>query len=137
MRALIAGATGFVGRRLAPALRSDGLEVRCLVRDRSSAPAQLLASEGFELVEFDLAGEGDLGPAMDDVDVAYFLVHLMGRVADYSPLERRAAARFATPRGPTASRSSPISAASVTTTARSISAAGAMWRWRCARAGLR
>jgi uncharacterized protein YbjT (DUF2867 family) len=94
MRALIAGATGFVGRRLGPALRSDGLEVRCLVRDSGSAPARRLAAEGFEVVEADLTQEADLRPAMEDVDVAYFLVHLIGRVADYSPLERRVAARF-------------------------------------------
>jgi uncharacterized protein YbjT (DUF2867 family) len=94
MRALIAGATGFVGRRLAPALRRDGLDVRCLVRDAGSATAKSLAAEGCELHEADLTHAGDLRPAMEGVDIAYFLVHLMGRVADYSPLERRVAARF-------------------------------------------
>lgn len=94
MRALIAGATGFVGRRLAPALRRDGLDVRCLVRDAGSSAARRLAAEGCELYEVDLTLEDDLRPLMEDVDVAYFLVHLMGRVVDYSPLERRVAARF-------------------------------------------
>ncbi len=46
MRALIAGATGFVGRALAPELLEDGLEVRCLVRSRESEAAQELAEAG-------------------------------------------------------------------------------------------
>ncbi|MDX6659234.1 MAG: dependent epimerase/dehydratase family [Solirubrobacteraceae bacterium] len=33
-RALVAGATGFIGGRLAAALDTAGWEVRCLVRDR-------------------------------------------------------------------------------------------------------
>jgi uncharacterized protein YbjT (DUF2867 family) len=94
MRALIAGATGFVGRRLAPALTDDGLDVVCLVRDSGSEAARRLSADGCELIEADLTREEDLGPALEGVDIAYFLVHLMGRVADYSPPERRAAARF-------------------------------------------
>ena len=55
MRALIAGATGFVGRRLAPALLADGYEVRCLARDPSSEAARELAEVGCEVVRADLA----------------------------------------------------------------------------------
>jgi len=96
MRALIAGATGFVGRRLAPALVGDGLDVRCMVRDASSDAAAELLKAGCEIVEADLSHEGDLAEALDDVDVAYFLVHMMGREADYAAAERRAAESFAT-----------------------------------------
>jgi uncharacterized protein YbjT (DUF2867 family) len=95
MLALIAGATGFVGSRLAPALLDDGLDVRCLVRDTGSDPAGGLEALGCELVRADLAGMDEIGDAFAGVDVAYFLVHMMGRRADYAGAERRAAARFA------------------------------------------
>jgi uncharacterized protein YbjT (DUF2867 family) len=36
-RALVTGATGFIGNRLAGALAERGWEVRCLVRDRGRA----------------------------------------------------------------------------------------------------
>ena len=95
MRALIAGATGFVGRRLAPALAGDGLDVRCLVRDADSDAARELRGAGCEIVEADLSREGDLATALEGVDVAYFLVHMMGRESDYASAERLAAERFA------------------------------------------
>src|SRR4051812_49766355 len=95
MRALIAGATGFVGRRLTPALLEDGLEVRCLVRDGRSAAARELAAR-CELVEADLTDATPLADAFAGVDLAYFLVHLMGQVDDYPKAEIRAATRFAT-----------------------------------------
>jgi len=95
MRALIAGATGFVGRRLAPALAGDGLDVRCLVRAEAAEAVADLRRAGCEIVEADLSRSGDLAAAMEDVDVAYFLVHMMGREADYAAAERRAAERFA------------------------------------------
>ena len=95
MRALIAGATGFVGRRLAPALLADGLEVRCLVRSRGGPVAQDLSRAGCEVSEVDLARRAGLAAAMRGVDVAYFLVHMMGRESDYAPAEEAAAVRFA------------------------------------------
>jgi uncharacterized protein YbjT (DUF2867 family) len=94
MRALIAGATGFVGRALAPELLEDGIEVRCLVRSRESAAAAELADEGCELIEGDLTSARGLEDALRGVDVAYFLVHMMGRVEDWADAERSAARRF-------------------------------------------
>jgi uncharacterized protein YbjT (DUF2867 family) len=93
MRALIAGATGFVGRRLGPALVEDGLEVRCMVRDADSAVARELAAAGCELLEVDL-GSAPPEAAFEGVDVAYFLVHMMGRVPGYANREREAATVF-------------------------------------------
>lgn len=94
MRALIAGATGFVGRSLAPELLEDGIEVRCLVRSRESEAALELERQGCELVEGDVSVDGGFGDALLGVDVAYFLVHMMGRVDDWAEQERLAARRF-------------------------------------------
>ena len=92
MRALVTGATGFVGERLAERLLDDGAEVRCLVRDRSRARG--LEERGAELWEGDVLERGSLAGIGRDVDVAYYLIHSMGRGTrgDFVERERRAAA---------------------------------------------
>ena len=89
------GATGFVGGRLAEALAARGADVRCLVRD--AGRAQHLADAGFELHEGDVLRPETLAGAGEYVDVAYYLVHSMGRGADddFEDRERRAARAFA------------------------------------------
>jgi uncharacterized protein YbjT (DUF2867 family) len=95
MRALVTGATGFVGERLAERLLDDGVDVRCLVRDRSRARG--LEERGAELWEGDVLERGSLAGIGRDVDVAYYLIHSMGRGAgpDFVARERRAARGFA------------------------------------------
>ncbi len=94
MRALIAGATGFVGGRLAKRLAGE-LDVRCLVRDRERA--RHLEAEGCELMVGDVLERASLAGIGADVDVAYYLVHSMGRGSggDFAARERRAALNFA------------------------------------------
>ncbi len=90
---LVAGATGVVGRRLVRSLLEDGVHVRGLVRDQDRARRVL--GPGIELVEADLDSSPDLSTAMEGVDVAYFLVHMLGSGSDYAAREEAAAARFA------------------------------------------
>jgi uncharacterized protein YbjT (DUF2867 family) len=94
---LIAGATGFIGRRLALALRSEGVAVRCLVRSPDSGAARALAEAGCELHEGDLLRPETLRGACEGVDVAYYLVHSMGRGGDgkFASRDREAATAFA------------------------------------------
>jgi uncharacterized protein YbjT (DUF2867 family) len=94
-RALVTGATGFIGGRLSSALATAGWDVRCLVRDRSRAAP--LEQRGFELHEGDVLCPETLRGAGRGIDVAYYLVHSMGRGAggDFSARERAAAETFA------------------------------------------
>jgi uncharacterized protein YbjT (DUF2867 family) len=81
---LIAGATGYVGSHLTPELLGRGLDVRCLARDprRATLPADAAVVQG------DVLDERTLAPALDGVDVAYYLVHSMGGDGDGSFAER-------------------------------------------------
>jgi uncharacterized protein YbjT (DUF2867 family) len=93
--ALVTGATGFVGGRLASALGDRDWKVRCLVRDRSRA--RELADRGFELHEGDVLEPEPLRGAGREVEIAYYLIHSMGRGAsgDFEERERRSALNFA------------------------------------------
>lgn len=93
MNVLIAGATGFVGGRLADSLRDKGGRVRCLVRD--PARASDLEAGGAELHVGDVTDAGSLEGAGRDVDVAYFLVHSMAGGGGFEAREREGASNFA------------------------------------------
>jgi uncharacterized protein YbjT (DUF2867 family) len=96
VKALVTGATGFVGGRLAADLDERGHDVRCLVRDVRRAHG--LESAGLELREGDVLDRDSLRGAGVGVDVAYYLIHSMGRGGDrsgFAERERSAASNFA------------------------------------------
>src|SRR3954469_11737833 len=97
VRALVTGATGFVGGRLVEALADGGADVRCMVREARSDRAQALFDAGHELHEGNVLEPDSLRGAGVGVDVAYYLVHSMGRGGDgdFEERERRAARAFA------------------------------------------
>lgn len=91
-KVLVTGATGFIGRALRPALLARGLGVRATTRHLGRAPRR----GGEEWVEADLLRPETLGPALEGMDAAYYLVHSMGdRSEDYLERERRCAEAFA------------------------------------------
>lgn len=93
---LVAGATGYIGRLLSVELAANGADVRCLARRPQAA--RDLENAGCEVVQADLLEPETLGPALEDVDVAYYLVHSMGRGAsdgDFATRDEAAASNFA------------------------------------------
>jgi len=86
MRALVTGATGFVGRRIAEALVERGDEVRALVRD--PARAGDLGVLGVELVQGDMADEASLRRAVEGIDRAFHSAALVGDWLDRKAAEQ-------------------------------------------------
>jgi uncharacterized protein YbjT (DUF2867 family) len=86
-----------VGGRLVEALAGSGAEVRCMVRDSRSERAQALAEAGHELHEGDVLEPESLRGIGEGADIAYYLIHSMGRGGDgdFEERERRAARAFA------------------------------------------
>jgi nucleoside-diphosphate-sugar epimerase len=76
-RALVTGATGFLGRNLVQYLRDRGDHVRCLVRQTSHrAKLDSLIALGVELVQGDVTDAASLPAAVRDIDVVYHLAGL-------------------------------------------------------------
>jgi uncharacterized protein YbjT (DUF2867 family) len=91
----VAGATGYVGGKLCARLREQGLGVRALARDPERAAD--LAAIGCEVCKADVLEAETLGPALAGVDVAYYLVHSMGRGSDgdFAARDKAGAENFA------------------------------------------
>ena len=91
---LVTGATGYVGGRLVPRLLEAGYRVRVMVRH----PERLRDLPWFNEVEVAVADAGDteaVASAMQDVDVAYYLLHSLQLGAALETEERRLARNFA------------------------------------------
>ena len=76
----VIGATGYVGGLLARHLAENGEDVAALARHPDGAAE--LAAAGCEVRQADVLDAATLGPALEGVDVAYYLVHSMGRGGD-------------------------------------------------------
>ena len=93
-RVLVFGARGYVGTYLVPRLlKEPGIQVRASARQL--APLEARGWEGVELVQADALVPESLPAALEDVDVAYYLVHSMGAGKGFSKLDRHAAENFA------------------------------------------
>ena len=84
---LVAGGTGFVGRRLVAALDDAGHDVRVMTRSPAKYRGPGTAVFG------DVADEASLATALDGCAVAYYLVHSLDS-ADFEELDARAGRAF-------------------------------------------
>lgn len=94
MRILVMGATGYIGGRLVPMLASAGHQVRCLTR-RPEQLAGVEWADDVEIVRGDALDRPTLDPAVDGVEVLYYLVHSIGRGATFEASDRAAATNTA------------------------------------------
>jgi uncharacterized protein YbjT (DUF2867 family) len=89
-KVLVAGATGFVGRALVPALLEHGCQVRACARHLGGGGG----APNLEQVRCDLLDPQTLPSALAGMDAAYYLVHSLGGAGSFSELDRRAASLF-------------------------------------------
>jgi uncharacterized protein YbjT (DUF2867 family) len=87
MRVLVAGSTGFVGRRLCPALVAEGHEVKAMTRD-----PQGYRGVG-DPVKGDVGDPASLAAALQGCAAAYYLVHQLGE-KDFAQADAAAATAF-------------------------------------------
>ena len=84
---LVTGATGFIGRRLVPALIDAGHDVRALTRRPEAYDGPGTA------VGADVQQPDTLPVALEGIDIAYYLVHSLDS-ADFEKLDAAAAREF-------------------------------------------
>jgi uncharacterized protein YbjT (DUF2867 family) len=92
-RALVTGATGYIGSRLVPRLLEEGWTVRVLTRDRKKVAERRWVGE-VEIVEGDATTKLTLAEALADVDVAYYLLHSMDGKPGFAERDRDMARIF-------------------------------------------
>jgi uncharacterized protein YbjT (DUF2867 family) len=79
---LVTGATGYIGGRLVPRLLEAGYRVRCLVRDETRLQGRPWSNQ-VEVIVGDALRPETLPAAMEDVSVAYYLIHSLTDTKEY------------------------------------------------------
>lgn len=100
-RVLILGSTGFIGKRLAPALADKNIKLRLLVRDpaRISSLPQKYPDSDIEIVKGDIVSNRGISDALKDIHTAYYLIHSMGgksltKNRKFTQMDKQAAYNF-------------------------------------------
>jgi uncharacterized protein YbjT (DUF2867 family) len=94
MRILLTGATGYIGRRLLPALLENGHEVICCVRAGNRFLDEF-RHPNLSAVEIDFLKADDLSRLPLNIDAAYFLMHSMNvSTKNFENLEKCIALNF-------------------------------------------
>jgi uncharacterized protein YbjT (DUF2867 family) len=95
VKILVTGVTGYLGAAIVPSLLRDGHTVRGFARDRRRVTLDIPVVEG------DAVSGAGLAAALEEIDVAYYLIHSMEPAAQgaFAGRERTAAERFAAAAG--------------------------------------
>ena len=95
MRVLLTGVTGYVGKRLLPALIEKGYEIICCVRDKNRLTIHPKMLTKVEILELDFLQLPDLAQLPKNFDAAYYLIHSMTSSTEkFDELEAKTAANF-------------------------------------------
>src|SRR5690349_711710 len=86
---LLTGGSGYVGGRLIPPLEKQGVRLRCLARSPEKLRSR--TQPGTEIIQGDVLDAGSLDVALQGVQTAYYLVHLMSGSKDFEKEDRQAA----------------------------------------------
>ncbi|MEO7197429.1 MAG: NAD(P)H-binding protein, partial [Solirubrobacterales bacterium] len=93
MRILVVGASGYIGGRLVPQLAARGHDLVLTSRDTRPLAARFPEAR---VVAADLLERATLAPALEGVEVAYYLAHSMGAgERGFADRDRQAAHDFA------------------------------------------
>jgi uncharacterized protein YbjT (DUF2867 family) len=90
---LLTGASGYVGGRLIPMLEKQPVVLRCLARNPDKLRPLTQAST--QIVQGDVLDAHSLDEALNGVQTAYYLVHLMSGSKDFEKEDREGATNFA------------------------------------------
>lgn len=94
MKILLAGATGYIGKRLLPVLIKEGHEVVCCVRDADRFNPDKALRPHIEIIEVDFLKKDSLQKIPNNIDGAYYLLHSMSGSSNYEELEFLCATNF-------------------------------------------
>ena len=95
MKILLTGATGYIAKRLLPALLQEGHDVICCVRDKHRFDPTLYGPATPQVIEVDFLQPETLARIPADISAAYYLIHSMSAAdADFTALEKEAADNF-------------------------------------------
>ncbi len=92
-RVVVLGATGYVGGRLVPRLLEDGYKVRATGRSQNKLQSRAWSNDpNVELCEVDIHDPDSLREALQDSDIAFYLIHSMNpQSRDFESADRQAA----------------------------------------------
>lgn len=94
MKILLTGASGYIGKRLLPALVKNGHHVVCCVRDKNRFNPNESLCSNIEIIEIDFLDRKSIKKIPKDIDGAYYLLHSMSSTSSYEELELECSANF-------------------------------------------